>query len=91
MWPLSGSGKWDLAVLPETSVAVVRMTFPPPERKYFWREYVALKRSNRTQKGRTIWNKCKDRHEQKREKLMSEVNEMDADGNQAGELKVAVA
>ena len=54
MWPLSGSGKWVLAVGAETSVAGARMTFPPPERKYFRGEYVVLKRSNRTQEGNTI-------------------------------------
>jgi hypothetical protein len=32
-----------------------------------------------------------DRHEQKREKLMSGAKELGADDNQAGELKVAVA
>ena len=38
-------------------------------------------------RGKTLWNKCKDRHEQKLENLMSEVNEMDADDNQAGNVR----
>ena len=78
MWPLSSSGKSVLAVGAETSATGGRMTFPPPERKYCWGEHVVLKRGKCTREENTIWNKCKGRHEQKLEKLTSEVNEMSA-------------
>ena len=65
----------------------------PPARKeiLLGRACRAEEEGKRAQEESIICNDCEDKHEQKLEKLMSEVNEMDADDNQAGERNVAVA
>ena len=53
-----------------------RMTFPLPERKYFWDGWcTAAKRRENVRNRRYRRIKCEDRRRKKREKPASEVNE----------------